>query len=56
MRMSIIFEGMDQVAYGTLIKEGRPGSIKMWWIAQARATSVITPCPDKWDPTDWAER
>lgn len=56
MCLPVIFEGMDQVAYGTFIEEVRSGGIKMWWISQARAAAVIAPCPDKGDSTDRAER
>lgn len=56
MCFSIVFEGVDQVAYGPLIKEVCPGGIKMWWITQANAAAVIAPCSNKGDSAGRAER
>ncbi len=52
----IVFEGVNQLAYGAFIEEVCPGGIKMRWVAQARAAAVITPCPNKGDSADRAER
>lgn len=56
LRVLMVFEGMDQIAYRPFIEKVCPGSVKMGRMGQARAAVVVTASPCKGDSAEGTER
>ena len=52
----VIFEGVDQIAYGTIIEKVRPCSIKMRWLDTALTAVVVVAGSGKRDSAECTER
>ena len=56
MGLPVIFEGVDQIAYGTFIEKVRPCSIKMRWLDTALTAVVVVAGTGKRDSAECTER
>ena len=54
--LSVVLEGMDQVAYRPFIEKTCPGSVEMGGMGQACAATVVAAGSGKGNPAKGAER
>jgi hypothetical protein len=54
--VSIVFEGVDQIANRAFVEKVRPRGIKIRWLENAGTTAVVTAGSGKRDAAEGAER